>query len=121
MNKNDLGRFGESIAEKYFKQKGYYLLAKNFKWLRGEIDLVFMPGKSSNKIIFVEVKLRTDNIFGEAEEGFSYQKNMKLKISMIKFMKIIFADTQPDFQLDFLAIRFDAANRKAHVRHFKNI
>ncbi len=52
-NSKDLGRLGEKIAEDYFKESGYKLLAKNFRTPFGEIDLIF---KKEDLLVFVEVK-----------------------------------------------------------------
>jgi len=75
--KKDLGKFGEKIAEKLIKKKGFKLLEKNYRFLRCEIDLIFLD-KKNNMIIFVEVKTRRNKKFGEPEESITHfkQRNM---------------------------------------------
>jgi putative endonuclease len=51
--KNQIGAYGEEIAAKYLRNKGFSILNQNYlkKW--GEIDLV---ARGTNHIHFVEVK-----------------------------------------------------------------
>ena len=53
MNRWDKGREGERRAEQYLSERGYRVLARNFRCRRGEIDLIAEKG---DRIIFVEVK-----------------------------------------------------------------
>lgn len=58
MSHIQLGRSGECIAKEYLVKKGFTILTSNYRFLKGEIDLV---GMDSNKIVFVEVKTRSSN------------------------------------------------------------
>ena len=70
MDSKKLGIFGEKIAERYLKGKGYQILDKNYssKFVsgpqRGEIDIV---AKKSDIISFVEVK----TLIEDSREPFS--------------------------------------------------
>ena len=86
-NKN-IGRIGESIAEKYLINNGYKILERNFKSKTGEIDII---AYKSNILVFVEVKTRTNNKFGFAYEAVDYRKKKKIQNtanSYINFKKI---------------------------------
>lgn len=86
-NKN-IGRIGESIAEKYLINNGYKILERNFKSKTGEIDII---AYKSNILVFVEVKTRTNNKFGFAHEAVDYRKKKKIQNtanSYINFKKI---------------------------------
>ena len=50
---NDFGTEGEALAEQYLKGKEYFILAKNYRFEKSEIDII---AKQENTIIFVEVK-----------------------------------------------------------------
>jgi putative endonuclease len=69
------GAKGESLAAEYFEQKGFEIVAQNFRYKRAEIDLIV---KKENWIIFVEVKTRTSTHFGEPEEFVDYRKINKI-------------------------------------------
>jgi len=51
-----LGWLGERIASLYLRARGLRLVARNVRWGRDEIDLVFLDGRT---LVFVEVKART--------------------------------------------------------------
>jgi len=59
---NNLGNFGEQLAVEYLAKKGYQILAKNWMFQHKEIDII---AKKPPFIVFVEVKTRRTNYFGE--------------------------------------------------------
>ncbi len=58
------GQIAESIAAAYLSKKGFCIVAKNFRYKRFEIDLIVQKGEL---LVFVEVKARTNNRFGNPE------------------------------------------------------
>tara|TARA_B110000008_G_C16819945_1_gene504251 strand:+ start:476 stop:844 length:369 start_codon:yes stop_codon:yes gene_type:complete len=54
-----LGKEGEAAALGFLVDKGYHLLHKNWRHNKSEIDLVV---KKENKVVFVEVKTRKNNL-----------------------------------------------------------
>ena len=63
MNKRDIGNEGEKIALDYLLNKGYESIKQNFYTRWGEIDLIVFDSKS-RELVFVEVKTRSSNSFG---------------------------------------------------------
>ena len=53
----ECGRYGEDIAAKYLQNKGYRILARNFRYSHRELDII---AENEKWIIFVEVKTRTN-------------------------------------------------------------
>ncbi len=71
MNRKTLGQRGENIARHYYQKLGWQVIAKNY-WTRcGELDLVL---KKNRQILVVEVKTRTSENFGWAEESINQKK-----------------------------------------------
>jgi len=70
-----LGREGERLAEDYLKKKGYKVLEKNYRCPLGELDLVVLDGRI---IVFVEVKIRSDDRFGHPFEAVHWRKQDKM-------------------------------------------
>ena len=68
---NVLGKEGEERAAVYLQQSGYTICHKNYRYKRGEIDII---AKKDETIVFVEVKLRSKSKFGNPEEFVSPQK-----------------------------------------------
>ncbi len=50
-----LGDRGENLAARYLRNRGYKIIARNFRCDMGEIDIVARDGKT---LVFVEVKTR---------------------------------------------------------------
>jgi putative endonuclease len=59
---NELGQLGEDLALKHLLEKGYRLLARNFRFKHLEIDLIM---QDEDKLVFVEVKTRQTAEIGE--------------------------------------------------------
>ncbi len=68
---NETGKQGEAEAARFLQEKGYEVMARNFRYQHAEIDLVVKKGKL---LVFVEVKTRTNLSFGNPEEFVSYAK-----------------------------------------------
>lgn len=49
------GKNAELIAEKFYLNKGFRLVERNFRWARGEVDLILENG---SLLLLVEVKYR---------------------------------------------------------------
>src|SRR5881396_2784363 len=56
--KDPLGERGENLAARELRNKGYRIIARNFKCVMGEIDIVARDGKT---LVFVEVKTRASD------------------------------------------------------------
>ncbi len=70
--KSEVGREGERLAENFLRRLRFGILARNWKSRRwGEIDLV---AKDKDCLVFVEVKTRTANEFGQPFEAVNYYK-----------------------------------------------
>jgi len=74
---NLLGKKGEEIARQYLVSKGYEIIATNWLFNHKEIDIV---AKEVETLVFVEVKTRTENYWGNPEE-FVSKKKQRLLIS----------------------------------------
>lgn len=61
---NDLGKWGEQLAVDMLVTKGYAIAERNWRTGDMEIDIVAMKGA---RIVFVEVKTRSDNGFDPAD------------------------------------------------------
>ena len=64
-SKKDIGAYGEKLAARYLKKKGYRLVGKNLHFGKNELDLVV---KNKEFIAFVEVKTRSYERVEDAEQ-----------------------------------------------------
>jgi len=60
----EIGMEGEEIALRYLLEKGYKLLQRNWHFGKYEVDLII---ENNEYLVFVEVKFRSTNYFGEPE------------------------------------------------------
>lgn len=70
------GTIGEIDAEKYLKDKGYVIVATNYRNRLGEIDII---AKDKNVLVFVEVKSRATLAFGRPYEAVDGRKQYKIR------------------------------------------
>lgn len=65
MDNKAKGKYGEDLAVSYLKKKGFEIVERNFRHSHGEIDIIGMI--KNELLIFVEVKSRKGNSYGEPE------------------------------------------------------
>ena len=58
------GNLGEDLASCYLKGLNYKILERNWRFKRAEVDLIC---QIESILIFVEVKSRSNNYYGEPE------------------------------------------------------
>ncbi len=71
----ELGIHGERTAEQHLISLGYRILARNWRWRKGEMDLI---AEQRQEIVFVEVKARRSQTYGSPEESITRAKREKL-------------------------------------------
>lgn len=62
---NEIGAKGEQIARAMLEEKGYQVLEQNWRFSRAEVDLIAKDGEI---LVFIEVKTRSSDYFGQPEE-----------------------------------------------------
>jgi len=111
------GIFGQKIAAGFLQRQGYKIETENFRSREGEIDLI---AAKDGQIVFVEVKTRLSNSFGLPEEAVSASKLSKMQLTALKYMKQQEIN-HDNYRFDIVAIEIDKAQKKAKIRHYKNI
>ncbi|HYE80550.1 MAG TPA: YraN family protein [Clostridia bacterium] len=85
MGKNKVfGAFGEEIASAYLTERGYRLLDRNFSCKAGEIDIIAVHGDS---IIFIEVKTRSSEKYGQPSEAVSTVKQRRMVRTALYYLQ----------------------------------
>lgn len=82
--KKNLGKEGEEIACRYLQERGYVLVERNYRTRLGEIDLIMASGPY---LVFVEVKTRSNTIFGDGSESITRQKQTRMKQTAFHFLR----------------------------------
>ena len=71
-NKRSVGQEKEMLAVEYLKEQGADILAQNFYFRGGELDIV---AKDGEYLCFIEVKYRKNTSYGAAEEAVTAAKH----------------------------------------------
>ena len=61
-----IGNFGEDLAEKYLKKRGWRILSRNYVVPGGEIDII---GFRFGVLAYFEVKARKDESYGKPADA----------------------------------------------------
>jgi putative endonuclease len=75
MHRQELGILGENLAVDELHARGYSILARRHRSRYGEIDIIAEQGRV---VVFIEVKLRTTDLFGEAFEAIPRWKQRRI-------------------------------------------
>lgn len=103
---NDLGNLAEELAANFLEEKGYKILVKNFRYQKGEIDII---AEFNSQIIIVEVKARGSDIFMEPQEAVTKKKIKSLVMVADFFMKD--SNLNQEVRFDIIAVLPDAKGR----------
>jgi putative endonuclease len=93
------GKDAEDKALEFLTQKGYELLARNYRFGKGEIDLVLVK---ENTLIFVEVRSLQSADFGFPEQSISEKKKKLLQKTAENF--IFEKNWQKNIRFDVVAL-----------------
>lgn len=70
------GKLGEALAKKHLESVGIKVIEENYRYQRGEIDLI---GILSNKLlVFIEVKYRKNDSYGNPEDFVSKRQKKNI-------------------------------------------
>ena len=123
MTTRQIGNFGERVAEKYLKDKGYQILDKNYSSKIsigpkiGEVDITV---KKNDIISFIEVKTLTRNLqIISPEEKVDFGKQRKLVKTAESWLMKKKIPLNSKWQIDVIAIELNL-NKKAKINHFEN-
>lgn len=100
------GDMAEAIAATFLQAKGLTLLEKNFRCKHGEIDLIMLQGKT---LVFIEVRLRSNSLYGGAAMSIDAFKQNKLRRTAEFFLQS-YANTYSDTACRFDAILMQSLN-----------
>lgn len=71
-----LGGHGEGLAAHWYEERGYEVVARNWRVAAGEIDLIVRHGR---EIVFCEVKTRATTSFGTPAEAVTPAKQRRVR------------------------------------------
>lgn len=112
----DLGRWGENQARRYLHSQGFTTIARNWRFGKGELDLVMADGPA---IVFVEVKSRTDEDFAPAKISITAKKKRTLLRTAKCFLRKYNISDRP-LRFDVVTVILDDDAGKPEIKHYRN-
>ena len=116
--KQNTGKLGEDIAAKYLENKGYEIIARNYRKPWGEIDII---AEKKGTLVFVEVKTQKAGFEWRPEENITRHKKHQLSRIIATYIKERKIPENQDWRIDVLAIELNFNSKNAHVEHIENI
>ena len=114
--RQQIGEWGEKLAEEYLISKGYQLLDRNYRTPYGEIDIIAcMVGV----VIFVEVKTRSTTTFGLPEGGVTLKKQAHL-VDSARYYIQEHPELINSWRVDVIAIQGKLGGKSIKITHFEN-
>lgn len=108
-----LGSLGEKRAIAFLQEKGYVVLATNFRYKNDEIDIVALD-QEYNEVVFVEVKTRThDEVLGDPSLAVDRRKleaQARVALIFLRQQKL-----KNDYRFDVVTIN------EEKIAHYQNI
>lgn len=115
--RKNLGESGERVAALFLAQRGYTILARNFRTRGGEIDLV---ARDAEGLAFVEVRARRGEARGTPEESLTPRKRARLLAVAQEFLQAHPEYAECAWRVDLVALELDRAGRVARLEVIKN-
>ena len=116
IHRKRLGRQGEDAAASYLEKNGYSLLCRNYSCRLGEIDIVAMD---RDVLVFVEVRSRSSEEYGLAQESVRGRKKHKLRQLAWQYLKAE-GKTDSCCRFDVIALLFNREGRVKRLEHIED-
>ena len=110
------GRLGEEATARLLEQRGWRILARNFRRRFGEIDIVARQGET---LVFVEVKTRSSARFGAPAEAVDARKRRRLSKTALDYMMRTHL-TGVSARFDVASVLLDGQGRVARIELLEN-
>lgn len=114
-DRRGLGRHGEELAARLLVEKGYQIVARNWRCRAGEIDLV---ARNGDDLAFVEVRTRRGKAYGSPEESITLAKQARLAALAQEYVQA--EAWAGNWRIDVIAVEMDARGRLLRIDHYDN-
>ena len=108
-----LGTWGEGLAGRFLQDKGYIILATNYRTSYGEVDIVARDGE---ELVFVEVRTRRGGSFGAPEESLSKAKVRRLLNTCQEYVQNT-AGEDAEWRIDLVCIYLGPGRQVQRIQH----
>lgn len=120
INNRRIGNKGEQIAADFLADKSYEILERNYREKYGEIDIVARcKVKGESYVVFVEVKTKTEEMYGEPWEMIN---NHKIKqITQMGHLWCMENHYHGLLRIDVVGVWLDQLGEVVRIEHWENV
>ena len=108
-----IGDRGEDSAANYLFANGYEVLQKNYRFGRGEIDII---ARKDETLVFIEVKTRKNNLYGDPESFLSESQEDRIHLAAEEY--VLQNEWPGEIRFDIIAILWDS--NEPTLDHFED-
>ena len=112
----ELGAWGEEQAVDYLQRKGYTIVERDWKSRHRDIDII---ATRDDVVVFVEVKTRSNQVFGEPEDAIDYRKMCNLRAAINHYVQ--YKHLNKEIRFDIISIVGSLNNGIQTIKHFEDI
>lgn len=115
---HQLGQWGEEVAAQYLREKGYRVLASDWRSKHRDIDLVCADGGT---IVFVEVKTRSSNSnLSTPEDAIDAEKMHNLRAAFYHYLREHRWMDHP-FRFDIVSVIGHLGDEEPAIKHWIDV
>jgi len=115
-SRTKLGNWGEDLAHRMLREKGYAILDTNYRCRWGEIDIVAQEG---DEIVFVEVRTRSSSVYGSPEESVTRAKVRRLVATALDYLQTQ-GGALVSWRIDLVAVRTSRTGNSPRIDHLRH-
>lgn len=116
-SRRELGRRGEDLAAQYLAERGYRILARNWRCKLGEIDII---ARAPEALAFIEVKTMEGGNDFLPEDHVTSDKQRRLAKLAFWYLNHELHNIDQVYQIDVVSVTVDPITQRATIRHFPN-
>ncbi|MCD6161610.1 MAG: YraN family protein [candidate division Zixibacteria bacterium] len=113
-----IGKLGENLAADFLANKGYKILKRNWRGIKGfrcpEIDII---AKDNKTVIFIEVKAVSTDRFGAPEYKVTLKKQKRLANGAKAYLSQ-YCDDNTECRFDVITVDF--MSKPSVINHIEN-
>jgi putative endonuclease len=113
---NELGTWGEEVAAQYLTKKGYTIVERDWKSGHRDIDIIALK---DDIVVFVEVKTRRNNYFGEPEDAVDFMKLRNLRTAINHYIR--YKNIGQEIRFDVVSVIGTPEEGTPEINHFEDI
>jgi putative endonuclease len=114
-DKIKIGVKGEMLAANFLQEKGFEIVARNYRFRKAEIDLIV---KKENWLLFVEVKTRSSSAYGEPEDFVDLRKMNRIFDAAEEYIYTI--DWHGHIRFDIISVKLGLETEIVHFEDALN-